>query len=29
VVHTAKEVASLNLVSGGRVIFGVGTGLEP
>jgi probable F420-dependent oxidoreductase len=26
VIHTAKEVASLDLVSGGRVIFGVGTG---
>jgi len=26
VIHTAKQVASLNLVSGGRVIFGVGTG---
>jgi probable F420-dependent oxidoreductase len=25
-IHTAKEVASLDLVSGGRVIFGVGTG---
>jgi alkanesulfonate monooxygenase SsuD/methylene tetrahydromethanopterin reductase-like flavin-dependent oxidoreductase (luciferase family) len=29
VIHTAKEVVSLDLVSGGRVIFGVGTGLEP
>ncbi|WP_204060241.1 LLM class F420-dependent oxidoreductase [Microbispora corallina] len=26
VIHTAKEVASLDLVSDGRVIFGVGTG---
>lgn len=26
VIHTAKEVASLDLVSGGRVIFGVGSG---
>ncbi|MET8159064.1 LLM class F420-dependent oxidoreductase [Sphaerisporangium sp. NPDC005289] len=26
VIHTAKEVASLDLVSHGRVIFGVGTG---
>jgi probable F420-dependent oxidoreductase len=26
VIHTAKEVASLDLVSEGRVIFGVGTG---
>jgi probable F420-dependent oxidoreductase len=26
VIHTAKEVASLDLVSGGRVIFGVGAG---
>jgi probable F420-dependent oxidoreductase len=26
VIHAAKEVASLDLVSGGRVIFGVGTG---
>jgi probable F420-dependent oxidoreductase len=26
VIHTAKEVASLDLVSGGRVVFGVGTG---
>ncbi|GII34875.1 LLM class F420-dependent oxidoreductase [Planotetraspora mira] len=26
VIQTAKEVASLDLVSGGRVIFGVGTG---
>ncbi|HVW42352.1 MAG TPA: LLM class F420-dependent oxidoreductase [Amycolatopsis sp.] len=26
VIHTAKEVASLDLASGGRVIFGVGTG---
>ncbi|MGH3518145.1 MAG: LLM class F420-dependent oxidoreductase [Haloechinothrix sp.] len=25
-IHTAKEVASLDLVSGGRVIFGVGAG---
>jgi probable F420-dependent oxidoreductase len=26
VIHTAKAVASLDLVSGGRVVFGVGTG---
>ncbi|GAB2837140.1 LLM class F420-dependent oxidoreductase [Actinoallomurus bryophytorum] len=26
VIHTAKEVASLDLLSSGRVIFGVGTG---
>jgi len=26
VIHTAKQVASLDLVSGGRVIFGAGTG---
>ena len=26
VIHTAKEVASLDLVSAGRVVFGVGTG---
>ena len=26
VIHTAKEVASLDLVSGGRVAFGVGIG---
>ena len=26
VIHTAKQVASLDLVSVGRVIFGVGTG---
>jgi probable F420-dependent oxidoreductase len=26
VIHTAKEVASLDLVSGGRVIFGAGVG---
>lgn len=26
VIHTAKEVASLDLVSGGRMIFGVGAG---
>lgn len=26
VIHTASEVASLDLVSGGRVLFGVGTG---
>ena len=25
-IITAKEVASLNLVSGGRVVFGVGVG---
>ncbi|SFW89769.1 LLM class F420-dependent oxidoreductase [Amycolatopsis australiensis] len=26
VIHTAKEVASLDLVSGGRVLFGIGVG---
>ncbi|WP_027947099.1 TIGR03619 family F420-dependent LLM class oxidoreductase, partial [Amycolatopsis taiwanensis] len=26
VIHTAKEVSSLDLVSGGRVLFGVGAG---
>ncbi|WP_158882805.1 LLM class F420-dependent oxidoreductase [Amycolatopsis anabasis] len=26
VIHTAKEVASLDLVSGGRVLFGIGAG---